>query len=156
MPTEEMLKKLLEEFVEKHALLDEEIKVVMDQIEHLEQRLTLRQSQLSMIGVDKEKVQAMRLRYANDPTNSDSSATQNNHHSQVQSRQLNKQDEQAESLVTTTTADLAEADSAEANSAEADSAQAVFALNPVRQTLSGLQAVSKANTANMPWLSSPQ
>jgi hypothetical protein len=63
MPTEEMLKKLLDEFAEKETLVSEEIKVVIDEISQLEAKIALCQRRLSTISADRERVLAMRDRY---------------------------------------------------------------------------------------------
>lgn len=63
MPSEEMLKKLLEEFAEKEALANEELKYVNEQIMQLEAKLEDCRRRLSTIGGDREKVLSMRTRY---------------------------------------------------------------------------------------------
>jgi hypothetical protein len=63
MPSLEMLRKLLDEFVEKEALIEEELKVIDEQIVELESKLGTCQERLSTLGVDREKVLRMRQRY---------------------------------------------------------------------------------------------
>lgn len=64
MPSEDMLKQLLDEFIEKEALVTEELKVVNEQIVELESRLGVCRSRLSTIGTDRDKVLQIRTRYA--------------------------------------------------------------------------------------------
>jgi hypothetical protein len=63
MPSEDTLKQLLEDFVEKEALVTEEIKVVYEQIEQLKGKLEDCHRRLSTIGGDRDKVLRMRARY---------------------------------------------------------------------------------------------
>jgi hypothetical protein len=63
MVSEDALRKLLDEFVEKEALVREEIKVVQDEITQLEERLQTCRDRLSTLGTDREKVLSMRTRY---------------------------------------------------------------------------------------------
>jgi len=64
MASQEMLKKLLDEFVEKEALITEELTVVSEQIEELEARLELCRARLGTIGTDRNKVVEIKSRYA--------------------------------------------------------------------------------------------
>ncbi len=63
MPSEEMLKQLLDEFVEKEALINEELKVVSEQILELENRLGQCNERLKLVSVDRQKVLSMKERY---------------------------------------------------------------------------------------------
>lgn len=64
MPSVEVLKQLLDEFVEKEALINEELKVVNEQIDELHKRLNGCRFKLETIGADREKLIAMQARYA--------------------------------------------------------------------------------------------
>lgn len=64
MPSGEMLKKLLDEFVEKEALVTEELKVIAEQIEELESRLEKCRARLGTIGTDRRRVLDIKQRYA--------------------------------------------------------------------------------------------
>lgn len=64
MASQEMLRKLLDDFVEKEALVQEELKVIVEQIDELERRLELCRSRLSTIGTDRDRVLQIRGRYA--------------------------------------------------------------------------------------------
>jgi hypothetical protein len=75
MPSEDMLKKLLDEFVEKETLLNEELNAVADQIQQLEARLGLCHQRLSTISGDKEKIERMRDRYGNGSNGGHSAST---------------------------------------------------------------------------------
>lgn len=65
MPSVEMLKKLLDEFVEKEIFIKEELSAVTDQIAELESRLDLCRQRLSTISGDRNKVLVMQGRYLN-------------------------------------------------------------------------------------------
>lgn len=58
------MKQLLQEFVEKEALVVEESKVVQQQIEELEGRIQGCREKLKTVSEDKEKITAMQGRYA--------------------------------------------------------------------------------------------
>jgi hypothetical protein len=59
----EVMKQLLQEFVEKETLAAEEIKVVQQQIEELEQRAHTCRDKLKTVTEDREKIAAMMQRY---------------------------------------------------------------------------------------------
>lgn len=60
----EMLKQLLDEFVEKEAVTREEINVVQQQIEELELRVVESKERLKLVGADRDKINTMMERYA--------------------------------------------------------------------------------------------
>lgn len=64
MPSGEMLKKLLDEFVEKEALVTEELNVIAEQIQELEMRLDKCRARLGTIGTDRQRVLQIKERYA--------------------------------------------------------------------------------------------
>jgi hypothetical protein len=64
MASQDMLKKLLDEFVEKEALVSEELKVVTEQIEELEMRLEKCRMRLGSIGTDRNRVMEIKQRYS--------------------------------------------------------------------------------------------
>lgn len=66
MPSEEMLRKLLDEFVEKQVLIDEEMKAVADQVQQLERRLIGCRDRLSTIGADRQRVMTMQHKWLED------------------------------------------------------------------------------------------
>jgi hypothetical protein len=65
MPSQEMLKKLLDEFVEKEQLVNEELKVITEEIEQLEMRLEVCRARLGTIGADRDRVVQLKQKYAN-------------------------------------------------------------------------------------------
>ena len=65
MPSQEMLKKLLEEFDEKEAQNREEINIVNLRVEELEKRISSSQLRLQRVSLDRQKVAEMMNRYAN-------------------------------------------------------------------------------------------
>jgi len=60
----DVMKQLLQEFVEKEALASEEIKVVQQQIEELETRIRACHDKLKVVSEDKQQINAMLQRYA--------------------------------------------------------------------------------------------
>ncbi|PWT95647.1 MAG: hypothetical protein C5B53_11090 [Candidatus Melainabacteria bacterium] len=60
----DVMKQLLQEFVEKEALASEEVKVVQQQIEELEGRIRACQDKLKVVSEDKQQISAMLQRYA--------------------------------------------------------------------------------------------
>jgi hypothetical protein len=62
MPNQEVLKKLIEDFVEKEALVAEEIQIIHDEIGQLHARLEQCRQRLSTIGGDRQKVLAIKER----------------------------------------------------------------------------------------------
>jgi hypothetical protein len=65
MASQEMLKKLLEEFDEKEAQNREEINIVNLRIEELEKRISSSQQRLQKVSLDRQKVAEMMNRYSN-------------------------------------------------------------------------------------------
>jgi hypothetical protein len=65
MASQEMLKKLLEEFDEKEAHNREEINIVNLRIEELEKRISSSQLRLHKVSLDRQKVAEMMNRYSN-------------------------------------------------------------------------------------------
>lgn len=63
MPTTEVLKQLLDEFTEKEALIQEELKIINEQIDELNKRLGSCQRKLETIGADRDKVASMKEHY---------------------------------------------------------------------------------------------
>ncbi len=64
MPSADMLKKLLDEFADKEAHTREEINVINQQIGELEQRVDSAVARQKSISGDREKILAMKDRYA--------------------------------------------------------------------------------------------
>lgn len=64
MPSLEMLKQLLDEFAEKEAHTAEEINVITQRIDELEMRVETSKQKLVSIASDREKLYAMKSRYA--------------------------------------------------------------------------------------------
>jgi hypothetical protein len=64
MASLEMLKKLLDEFVEKEALVNEELTVITEQIEEMESRLEKCRVRLGTIGADRTRVIEIKQRYS--------------------------------------------------------------------------------------------
>jgi len=62
----EVMKQLLQEFVEKEALTREELKLVQRQIDELETRVNSCHEQLKLVIEDKDKVAAMMKRYGSE------------------------------------------------------------------------------------------
>src|SRR5262245_54310439 len=60
----DVMKQLLQEFVEKETLASEEIKVVQQQIDELEGRIKGCREKLKIVNEDREKIMAMAQRYA--------------------------------------------------------------------------------------------
>jgi len=60
----EMMKQLLEEFSEKEALTTEEINVIEKEIVTLEERIDFCRNKLKNLSTDKDKLNAMKERYA--------------------------------------------------------------------------------------------
>jgi hypothetical protein len=60
----DVMKQLLQEFMEKEALASEEVKVVQQQIEELEGRIKACQDKLKVVSEDKQQINAMLQRYA--------------------------------------------------------------------------------------------
>ena len=60
----DVMKQLLQEFVEKDALASEEIKVVQQEIEELETRIKTCHDKLKVVSEDKQQINAMLQRYA--------------------------------------------------------------------------------------------
>ena len=65
MPSQDMLKKLLDEFVEKEQLVTEELKVITEEIEQLETRLEVCRARLGTIGSDRDRVLQLKQKYGN-------------------------------------------------------------------------------------------
>ena len=67
MPSADMLKNLLDDFVEKEQLVSEELKVITEQIGELEARLERCRVRLGTIGSDRVRVMEIKQRYAGGP-----------------------------------------------------------------------------------------
>ncbi|MBI4533665.1 MAG: hypothetical protein HY711_06925 [Candidatus Melainabacteria bacterium] len=60
----ELLKQMLDEFSEKEALAAEEINVIEQQLQELDQQITSCRTRLDLVSQDRERVWAMKERYA--------------------------------------------------------------------------------------------